>query len=123
MAKKVMQFRYYNDSSLENQPNRTSGISGAITKAKLTSGSIFSAYLPITQLGIQTVPGTKFYLNNADNPIIIGATGIYELDLEGLSEITAISFDASSITSISSNDSAYLIVDIVYNQDDEEETV
>lgn len=123
MARKVMQFRYYNDNSLENQPNRTSGISGAITKAKLTSGSIFSAYLPITQLGIQTVPGTKFYLNNADNPIIIGATGIYELDLEGLSEITAISFDASSITSISSNDSAYLIVDIVYNQDDEEETV
>ncbi|MDY4183874.1 MAG: hypothetical protein SOX92_06260 [Candidatus Onthovivens sp.] len=40
-----------------------------------------------------------------------------------MSEITAISFDASSIASISSNDSAYLIVDIVYNQDDEEETV
>ena len=94
MARKVMQFRYYDDSSLDNQPNRVSGISGAITKAKLTSGSIFSAYLPITQLGIQTVPGTKFYLNNADNPIIIGATGIYELDLEGLSEITAISVAA-----------------------------
>lgn len=46
MARKVMQFRYYNDSSLENQPNRTSGISGAITKAKLTSGSIFPPICP-----------------------------------------------------------------------------
>lgn len=120
MARKVMQFRYYNDGSSENYPNRTSGIAGAITKAKLSSGSIFSQYLPITQLGVQSLPGVKFYLNNADNPIIIGATGIYELDLEGLSEITAISFDASSMAAIASNSSAYLIVDIVYNKDEEE---
>ena len=120
MAKKVMQFRYYSDDCLDNQPNRTDEVTGAITKAKLTSGSIFSAYLPITQLGIQAFPGTKFYLNNADYPIIVGSTGIYELDLEGLSEITAISFDATSVASIASNDSAYLIIDMVYNQEEEE---
>jgi hypothetical protein len=37
--------------------------------------------MPIVQLGIQSVPGTKFYLNGSNNPIIIGNTGIYELDL------------------------------------------
>ena len=31
MARKVMQFRYYNDSSLENQPNKAGGISVQIT--------------------------------------------------------------------------------------------
>ena len=41
-------------------------------------------YSPIIHLGIQTLPGTKIYLNGFyDAPIIIGATGIYELDLEG----------------------------------------
>ena len=114
MARKVMQFRYYNDSSLENQPNKTSGISGAITKAKLTSGSIFSAYLPITQLGIQTVPGTKFYLNNSNNPIVVGYTGIYELSLEGKAEISSLSFDAKSLEAINGNANSYLIVDIIY---------
>jgi hypothetical protein len=40
--------------------------------------------MPIVHLGIQTLPGTKVYLNsNMDAPVIIGATGIYELDLEG----------------------------------------
>ena len=45
--------------------------------------------------------------------IIIGSTGIYELDLEGLSEITHISFDPSSIESINKNNNAYLIVDVI----------
>ena len=107
MAKQIMQFRYYAEgNSSKNYPKN-------ITKAKLTSGSIFSDYLPITQLGIQALPGTKFYLNNGITPIIIGSTGIYELDLEGLSEITNLSFDASSVESINKNNNAYLIVDII----------
>ncbi len=106
MAKQIMQFRYYAEGNGKNYPKN-------ITKAKLTSGSIFSDYLPITQLGIQALPGTKFYLNNGITPIIIGSTGIYELDLEGLSEITNLSFDASSVESINKNNNAYLIVDII----------
>ena len=117
MAKHVMQFRYYEDNHTNNQPVE-------LNAGQLVNGTVFAKYLPFTQLGIQALPGTRFYLNdNIEGPVIVGSTGIYELDLEGLSEITAISFDASSIASISSNDSAYLIVDIVYNQDDEEETV
>ena len=108
MAKQIMQFRYYDESNSgqKNQPKN-------ITRAKLASGSVFSNYFPITQLGIQALPGTKFYLNNGTTPIIIGSTGIYELDLEGLSEITHLSFDAASISSINNNPNAYLIVDIV----------
>jgi hypothetical protein len=60
------------------------------------------------------LPGTKFYLNNSNDPVIIGNTGIYELNLNGLSEITAIEFDRASINSIALNNSAYLIVDILY---------
>lgn len=32
------------------------------------------------KLGIQAPPGTKFYINSSTSPIMIGRTGIYELD-------------------------------------------
>lgn len=107
MSKQIMQFRYYAEGHSKNSPSK-------INKAKLASGSIFSNCYPITQLGIQALPGTKFYLNNSITPIIIGSTGIYELDLEGLSEITQLSFDPLSVEAINKNNSAYLIVDIIY---------
>lgn len=108
MAKKIMQFRYYGDvaESNKNQPAN-------ISKQSLASGSIFSDYLPIIQLGIQSVPGTKFYLNNGTTPIIIGSTGIYELDLDGVSSITQLSFDPSSLAALDTNLNGHLIVDII----------
>ncbi len=113
MAKrKVMQFRYYGEKNINNQPNN-------ISKSKLVSGSIFNEYLPIVQLGIQTLPGTKFYLNNGIAPIVIGSTGIYELNLEGLTNITDLSFHAKSLQLIDENISSYLIIDIVYEQEEE----
>jgi hypothetical protein len=60
------------------------------------------------------LPGTKFYVNGSNNPIIIGNTGIYELNLQGLTEINSLQFDASSIALIHSNKNAYLIVDMIY---------
>lgn len=110
MAKKIMQFRYYTEGSPKNQPKD-------ITKSRLIKGSVFANYLPITQLGIQTLPGTKFYLNNSTTPILIGSTGIYELDLEGLSTITDLHFDGPSISSIDANDNAYLIIDVITEDD------
>lgn len=106
MAKQIMQFRYYSEANSQNQPKD-------INKAKLVKGSVFANYLPITQLGIQALPGTKFYLNNSITPILIGSTGIYELDLEGLSEITDLHFDAASVESINKNNNAYLIIDVI----------
>lgn len=116
MAKSIQQFRFYgDDNKSQNQPS-------FITQNQLVSGSIFfqdKTLGSITQLGIQTLPGTKFYLNNSANPIIIGYTGIYELDLEGISEITSISFDRNSLSAINNIGNAYLIVDAIYNVEEE----
>jgi hypothetical protein len=40
------------------------------------SGRIFQGRI-FSQLGIQAPPGTKFYINNGTNPVIIGYTGLF----------------------------------------------
>mgnify|MGYP001772397179 FL=1 len=60
-----------------------------------------------------------FYLNNAKNPTIIGATGIYELDLEGFSEVNSLRFDKTSASIINDIGSAYIIVDALYEVEEE----
>ena len=111
MAKHVQQFRFYSNTAANvNYPRE-------INYRNLSSGSIFANYMPITQLGIQSLPGTKFYLNNSEIPVIIGHTGIYELDLSGLSEITALRFDPKSLMAIDGNQNSFLIVDIIYEKE------
>lgn len=113
MTKYLMQFRYYGNQ-LEN--NNLSNIK----YEELISGSHFISCRPnatsIASLGIQTLPGVKFYLNNSQiDPIIIGPSGIYELGIDENYEITGLQFDRKSIDSINANNGAYLIIDIVYN--------
>lgn len=112
MAKKVKQFRFYsvNDTS-KNNPQ-------GLSYRSLISGSAFNECMPIMQLGIQSLPGTKFYLNNSNSPIIVGYTGIYELDLQGVAEITALSFDAKSLEAVNGNANSYLIIDMIYEKED-----
>ena len=112
MARKVYQVRYYGDSEAtangKNQPTNLTG-------NRLRSGSVFSQYTPMKQIGIQSMPGVKFYLNNSIEPITIGSTGIYELNVENLTEIIALSFDTTSINMIDESPSiSYIIVDILY---------
>lgn len=116
MAKNIMQFRYYNENNEKNQPSN-------ISADMLRSGKVFEPYLPIIQLGIQSLPGTQFYVNGDESipSTVIGSTGIYELDLDGLTEITKLSIASSSIQRIEDNSSAYLIVDIIYEVEDEED--
>ena len=107
MARKIYQFRYYANGS--GQTNVTAG--------ELTGGNLFAKYAPVVQLGIQSLPGTKFYLNgNSTNPIIIGSTGIYEIDVSNDAAITAMSFDSSSIKTINDSGTGYLIIDIIYGE-------
>lgn len=116
MAKVIRQYRYYGENNSKNQPLNE------ISLETLESGSVFRSEEglgSITQLGIQTLPGTKFYLNNAENPTIIGATGIYELDLEGFSEVNSLRFDKTSIENIKNIGSAYIIVDALYEVEEE----
>ena len=110
MARVVKQYRFYDSESVDkNQP-------ATITKEQLVNGKVFdnpSCY-PILQLGIQALPGTKFYLNSSIDPVIIGFTGIYELDLENQAEIVKLTFNEKSIQAIDNNANGYLIIDVLY---------
>ena len=113
MAKQVKQFRYYSEPSYKLNMNNPSNIK----LDNLVSGEIFSLYTPIYKIGIQALPGTKFYFNDTSSPIIIGHTGIFEMDLNEHTEIIALKFDAKSIVAIQNNPNAYLIVDIIYEEE------
>ena len=109
--KRVRQFRYFGRNDTRNYPNEEN------LKNLLNTGELFSNYSPITQLGIQAPAGTTFYLNNNEertNPIIIGYSGIYELNLEGIAEIYTLSFEESSLSAIDRLPQSHLIIDIVY---------
>lgn len=111
MARVVKQYRYYNDNdTTRNQPT-------AINKQNLIDGQIFESpsCFPILQLGIQALPGTKFYLNSSLDPVVVGFTGIYELDLDNKTEIVKLSFNKTSIETIESNSNGYLIIDVLYD--------
>jgi hypothetical protein len=85
----------------------------------LISGNAFSQYAQqgIEQLGIQAPPGTKFLLNKGPDPIIVGASGIYELSLTNQLAITDLRFYRESINKIrESNGVLTLLVDIIYRE-------
>ena len=115
MAKVVRQYRYYsNANQSQNYPH-------SITREKLMSGNLFfgeDILGPITQLGIQTLPGVKFRLNDGLDDIIVGVTGIYELELEGIAEITRLRFNEESLRLIENSPNAYLIIDVLYEMEE-----
>ena len=113
MAKRIAQFYYKSDTNA-NERNRPSGAQ----KAAFIDGTIFADVFPISQLGIQGLPGTKFYLNGNINPIVIGASGIYDLDIKNGARVTDLSFAAKSMANIENSGSGYLIVDVLYGEED-----
>lgn len=122
MANKIKQYRYYNESPgalTQNYPEHLSDGVTPVSYNHYVNGDVFGNCYPILQLGIQAIPGTKFYLNEASDPIIIGTTGIYELDLGGDTEISKLQFEGRSMLAISENNNAYLIVDIIYDNGEE----
>ncbi len=107
MAKQVGQIRWFGPGVKNNYP-------ATLTLDMLRNGTAFPRTYPIVQLGVQTLPGTKFYLNASETPIVVGATGIYELSVEGLANITSIMFDNGSLETIGNNQNAYIIIDFIY---------
>ena len=105
--KKVTQLRFFGDNNSylntsdknaiyhqmdENQPNSLSSVD-------LSSGDAFN-------------------LNANLDPIIIGQSGMYELDLTNSSAIlTSLTFEKDSLDQIDKNPDGYLIIDIVYKED------
>lgn len=104
----------------KNAQIRFRGIAATVTDGnQLVTGKVFDNYTKnggIEQLGIQAIPGTKFYLNNSPDPIIIGASGIYELDVTNKALIDAIRFNAQSIQNIKDSNDLSLLIDIVYRE-------
>lgn len=107
MVQQIAQIIYCNPTSNYNFPTN-------ITSIDLINGSIFNSYMPITQLGIQAPPGTKFFINNTETPIIIGFTGLYELDLTNGGNVTSLKFEEDSIKRVEEHDNLMIIVDIAY---------
>lgn len=82
----------------------------------LKDGSLFSS-MSIQQLGIQALPGTKFYINGSDSPVLVGFSGLFNLDLTDQGEITELRFDSNSLKHIKDTNSI-LIIDIAYTGGD-----
>lgn len=113
MAKHIKQFRFYKEGDDRNYPDKL-----IMTPMNLQTGKVFADYMPISQLSIQALPGTKFYLNNSYDPIVIGYTGIYEITINNLAEITSLKFDYESIQRINKNKETVLLVDVVYDKEE-----
>ena len=121
MAKVVRQFRFYTMNSGSTMYTKNYPRDAKVQD--YSSGSVFDKIgcFPIVQLGVQALPGTKMYLNGSTESIIIGSTGIYELDLDGIAETVQLQFDYESMMTINNNDTAGLIVDIIWDDGAAEE--
>lgn len=115
MVKKVKQFRYYGKNNTANTITYNELLQDDLPRSSDTAGSL-STYMPIIYLGIQTIPGVKVSLNGfMESPIIIGASGIYELDLEGTTGlINSVLVQQASLDMIDRNPEAYILIDIIY---------
>lgn len=112
------QYRFFNTGNSMNvyPPNNTSNDWRVFCVPNAISPGV------IRQLGIQTLPGTKIYINGSTDGIIVGGTGILEIDctqgnIPGA--ITGIRIDPDSMEIINSVPSAYLLVDLIYDDESE----
>ena len=106
MANTIQQYRFYEKNSSKNY---------MIEDVKdLVTGDFLGEKIPVIQLGVQALEGTRIYLNNLVNPIIIGESGIFELELDGVTEIFKIRFDCASLDAINKDKNATLIIDTIY---------
>lgn len=110
MANRITQFRYYAEDNENNYPLENSW-------ASYCTQETFKKYSPITQLGIQALPGTRFYINSGITPIIIGSTGVFELNVTNTAaSITGLRIDQASMETIKNLPNGYLIIDLVYGE-------
>lgn len=112
---KLTQLRFYGHHTGEYQNNNKINTPYDNTTS-YCEPSCFSKYAPIQQLGIQALPGTRFYINNNTEPVIIGASGIYEIDLRNTTAIiSALHFSLESMKRIDESENGHLIIDLVYS--------
>lgn len=117
----IEQYRYYGQGNSSNLPN-------TLSYTDLTNENNVFTGKSIIQIGVQGYPGLKFYLNGAkdifDTGVIIGPTGIYELNVNKESTITNLRFDENSLKPLDENTQnpiismGGLIIDIMYVEEE-----
>lgn len=116
MAKKIGQVRYYGMQPNANLPQKKNYPINA-TYTKMRGGNNYDIFpRGIVQLGIQAMPGTKFSLNHGITPIVVGSTGVYELNVDGLAYINHIAFDKAGLEIVDKNPNAFILVDFIYEE-------
>ena len=116
MAKAVHQFRFYRNDPSEDRNEPSHSEFEAVGRASVfANGDVFKDYYPFYQLGVQTLPGVMFYLNGSEDPVIVGSTGIYELDMQDGVEIATLQIDGRSLGMIDSATDGYIIIDVLYD--------
>ncbi len=114
---KMAQFRYY---SKDNPNNSYPSTDGEKSYTVFCGDVAFRAYAPIHQFGIQTLPGTKLFINQSQNPIIVGGTGVFEVDCDATTAtINSFRIDQKSMETIDKLINGYLIIDIVYGSEED----
>ena len=112
MANKIMQIRYF---GINSNKNSDTNLNEKLTQEMIGKNGIIPT--PIVSLGIQTsLPGLQFYVNDSERPVIVGISGIYELNLNDLNKISSLTFSGASIEAIN-NGSHYLIIDVLYEDE------
>lgn len=119
ISPEVYQFRFYGFDNEHNYPSGMNwiGSNGDNTKSTDLLSSIGAA----VKIGIQTLPGVRFWisLGNLSDPIIIDHTGVYELDLRNTTtKIGSLFFEPTSLARVSEVENASLIVDVLCNPQD-----
>ena len=109
--KQIKQFVYYSLNDDRNTPQGSEFNNPWIY-------NLFSQYRQISHLGIQGEPGVRFCINGSEDKdaIMIGSTGIYEIDLDGVGYISSLRFLEYDLNYFykESLEERRLIVDFIY---------
>ena len=108
----IKQYRYFGEV---NENSET--VKSNVTKERLKGGSTEAALCPgnLTKLGIQTLPGVMFTVTQDNEYIIIGMSGIFELDLtNSITTINYLAIHPNSLNMIDNNPGGYIIIDMEY---------
>ena len=104
MAKQVGQIRWFG-------ANNSSNSSKSLTLNDLIRGTMLPKTYPITAITIQAPRGSQIFINSNSQPITLGTTQIYSLDVEGVAIITSVRFSLDTINKISN---AAVVIDYTY---------
>ena len=93
--------------------------SGKFEENKYIISSINRTY-PIYQLGIQSLPGLKIQINDNGTEVVVGQTGIFELNL--LKATPIYGFSLTNLEQMYENSTTmYVLIDVVYEGDVKQE--